>query len=191
MQGKPKTAIIDAAWSRDGEQIFYLRFYRGRTAYTRTIVVRDLKTGKEKELSRDASAFALSPDGQQLAFHSDKVLQVMPAAGGKPREVLRGTASEWFPGGVGPAWTPDGHHIIVRKGESLYPDDPEASERQLYEVWRVPVEGGEPEKLGLAMKPFHELSIHPDGRQIAFTQPGARRGSEVWAMENFLPGFTP
>ena len=150
-------------------------------------MVRDLKTGKEKELSRDASAFALSPDGQQLAFHSDKVLQVMPAAGGEPREVLRLPPSEHFPGWFGPAWTPDGRHIIVRKGESLYPDDPEAGARQLYEVCRVPIEGGEPQKLGFAMKPFHKLSIHPDGRRIAFTQPGARREAEVWAMENFLP----
>ena len=58
---------------------------------------------------------------------------------------------------------------------------------QLTEVWRAPVKGDEPQKLGLAMRMFHEPSIHPDGRQIAFAQPGARRKWEIWATENFLP----
>lgn len=116
-----------------------------------------------------------------------EALQVIPSAGGEPREVLRLPPSEMFPFGIGPAWTPDGRYIIIGKGKILYPDQPDASARQLFELWQIPVAGGEPQKLGLAMEAFHELSLHPDGHRIAFTQPGSGRYGEVWAMENFLP----
>jgi hypothetical protein len=54
-------------------------------------------------------------------------------------------------------------------------------------VWRVPVTGGEPQKLELAMPSLQHLRIHPDGRQVAFTASSQAEKSEVWALENFLP----
>jgi Tol biopolymer transport system component len=187
-QGKLGINIQDAELSLDRKQVFYLCQHRERSAYTKSIVVHNLETGEEKELSReDCLSLALSPDSQQLAFCSFHVLHLMPTMGGEPRQLLRLPPSERFPYGIGPAWTPDGRYIIVAKGRNLYQDDPEADTRQLFELWRIPVEGGEVQKLGFAMKEAHELSIHPDGRQIAFTRPGALRLFEVWAMENFLP----
>ena len=52
------------------------------------------------------------------------------------------------------------------------------------------VEGGEPQNLGLTIKLYTHLSVHLDGRRIAFTGPGPTPGAEVWTMENFMPGFT-
>jgi len=190
LPGKPQIVLLGAAWSHDGKQIFYRRVHIGKTAYSWSVVARDLETGEEKELlSGDKYvpiAFAISPDGQQLAFSDTQVLQVMPSGGGEPREVLRLQPSETFAFATRPVWTPDGRHILFGKGK-LYPDDPETEANQSFELWRIPVEGGEPQKLGLAIKGFRQLSVHPDGRQIAFTQPGARRSNEIWAMENFLP----
>ncbi len=54
------------------------------------------------------------------------------------------------------------------------------------ELWSIPVTGGEPRKLNLGVKVSH-LSLHPDGRRIAFTGPDPKGGDEVWLMENFLP----
>ena len=118
---------------------------------------------------------AISPDGRQLAFSDpgNQVLKVMPAAGGEPREILRLKDPETFCWNAGLAWTPDGHYILFGK----QPD----------ELWRIPAEGGEPQKL-LAMDVLGHISIHPDGRRIAFT--GGKEESEGWVMENFLPGFT-
>ena len=194
MQAQSGIQIWDVGWSSDGKEIFYGRVRIRRTGYIWSIVARELETGGEKELGR-GQAIALSPDGQQLVFHKMQALQVIPSAGGEPREVLRLPPSEIFPFGIGPAWTPDGRYIIVGKGRRNYPleaDTRELSEAkadaaQLFEAWQIPVEGGEPQKLGLAMEAFHELSLHPDGRRIAFTQPGSARYGEVWAMENFLP----
>ncbi|MEE8147795.1 MAG: hypothetical protein V3T24_09340, partial [Longimicrobiales bacterium] len=53
------------------------------------------------------------------------------------------------------------------------------------ELWQLPVEGGEPQRLGLAMEGLRDVQFHPDGQRIAFTS--ARFKVEVWALENFLP----
>jgi hypothetical protein len=54
-------------------------------------------------------------------------------------------------------------------------------------LWRVPVSGGEPEKMGISIAgQLMYPQMHPDGRRITFGlfEIGA---SEVWALENFLP----
>jgi hypothetical protein len=52
-------------------------------------------------------------------------------------------------------------------------------------VWRIPAEGGEPQKTELAMEGLRSLRFHPDGKRIAFS--AGRQQYEVWVMENFLP----
>jgi len=52
-------------------------------------------------------------------------------------------------------------------------------------LWLISVRGGEPRKLELTAEGLRDVSIHPDGRHIAFTATQGR--SEVWVMENFLP----
>jgi hypothetical protein len=47
---------------------------------------------------------------------------------------------------------------------------------------------GEAQKL-LEMERLRSISVHPDGRRIAFTG-GREHTEEIWVMENFLPGFT-
>jgi hypothetical protein len=95
---------------------------------------------------------------------------------------------------------PDGRYILfgTRKRSPDHPDEPVrvpapaggGERRKLYEpveLWRIPAEGGEPQKL-LAIDEPRNLSIHPDGQRIAFA--AGEEASEVWVMENFLPGFT-
>ena len=54
------------------------------------------------------------------------------------------------------------------------------------ELWRIPVSGGSPERVGLAKEGrFHDLRISPDGRRLAFT--AEEPSKEVWVIENFLP----
>ena len=73
---------------------------------------------------------------------------------------------------------PDGRHLLFSKG-------PLGN----MELWRIPVDGGEPEKLGLAMGGLGltGLRVHPDGQRIAFSASGgAGPTNELWVMENFL-----
>jgi Tol biopolymer transport system component len=57
------------------------------------------------------------------------------------------------------------------------------------------LDGSQPRKLNEKLDPrlFKALiSLHPDGRRIAFTPAAATGGQmyplQVWALENFLPG---
>jgi dipeptidyl aminopeptidase/acylaminoacyl peptidase len=81
-----------------------------------------------------------------------------------------------WPGSV--EWAPDSQSLLFTREPS--PGDSKT------ELWLVAVRGGEPRKLGLTAKGMRDVSIHPDGRRVAFTS--AADKNEVWAMENFLPG---
>jgi len=169
-----------ASWSRDGKEIIYLK----RAAKRFSILARDLETGQERELHSVAepsfytNGAALSRDGRQLAFavggESQTTLKIMPAAGGEARDLLRGVR---LPLANPIAWTPDGLSVLFAR-------EPSPGNRKT-ELWRISVQGGEPQKLELAAEGMRDLCVHPDGRHIAFT--AGHDTSEVWVMENFLP----
>ena len=181
-----------AEWSLDGKAIFYVYDEDGNSCEIR---IRDMETGEERLLyrpalpSRHLGNLALSPDGRRLAFGSAggagprahfgaEVVLVMPASGGAPREVLKleqetvGSVTYSF------SWTRDGSHLLFSKRVAA-PTIPS-------ELWRVPAEGGEPQRIGLATWGRGGVRAHPDGRRIAFTNQTDRK-NELWMIENFLP----
>jgi Tol biopolymer transport system component len=104
----------------------------------------------------------------------------MPAEGGEPREIY--SHRPWLDGSRfwGLAWTPDGRYLMFSRPEGS------ASNPKVGDLWRVPVAGGHPEKVGVAMNISRFPRVHPDGQRIAFES--FDRGTfEVWALENFLP----
>jgi Tol biopolymer transport system component len=187
VQSEPRRTWVGIlAWSPDGEAIYYKR--TDVTRKSSRILVRALVTGREKELYRAVApsgvgSLGVSPDGRQLAFtlkdsaKRSTALMLMPTAGGEARELLKLQEPESIPDVGGLTWTPDGREVIFAK-DSL--------QEQTTELWRISAEGGEPQKLGLAMKGLRNLRFHPDGRRIAFSA-GTPFSAEVWVMENFLP----
>lgn len=152
-------------------------------------MIRDLETGQEKELYRVTSPVRIyeqvfSPDGRQLAFRwydrttGSTALKLLPTTGGDPRELLRAQKEERIRRLF--AWTPDGRYLLFGKSHS--------TEEQTIVLWRIPTEGGEPQKLGLAREGLRNLRVHPNGRRIAFT--AGHFKNEVWVMENFLPDLS-
>lgn len=148
-----------------------------------------------------------SPDGSRLLFSSDRTgviglwglsisdgkwfvtntidpsrkfvtLMLLSVAGGGPREVFRVELPDRPPFS---GWAADSSFVIVRKEKF-------GGDRASDEYWQIPIPAGEPKKLNLNLKigniPW--ISIHPDGRQVAYTT-GENR-ADVWVMENFLPG---
>jgi Tol biopolymer transport system component len=108
-----------------------------------------------------------------------KVLRMMPASGGEPKELLRFEEKRSYFGSI--EWTADGKYI-------LFPRLQPTKDKQQFALWRIPAEGGEPQELNLVMAPFEDLSAHPDGQRLAFDSPGsARKFATIWVMENFLP----
>ena len=176
-----------STWSPDGKAIFTRRMAETRSTL---IVTRDPTTGQEKELYRAAfpvrlSNLAVSPDARRLAFVSSDekrgtTIEVVPTLGGEgPREVVRlpTRANSAF----ALAWTPNSRDIIYARGFSTATD-----QKPNLGLWMISAEGGVPRNLGLAMNglPFG-LSVHPEGRRLAFTAGIARR-AEVWVLKDLL-----
>ena len=180
-------------WSADGKQIFYEHRDREEPD-TNNIVVRAIESGREQELFHGhVHGLSLSRDGQQLAFFAFTgdpenrlaTLKLMPATGGDTRDLLTFPGRE-IPDSVALEWTPDGRFLLFAKsaGEVL-PSSEEQSQRTL-ELWRVSTQDGAALQVGPAMDRLRSISIHPDGRRIAFTA-GKGFGAEIWVLENFLP----
>lgn len=168
------------------EKVIFLHFQDDLK--TLRLVRRDIKTGAETELYRDStlgfSSPTLSPDHRFLAvWYSEKSaegkssynLRLISTADGT-REVLISLSG--LPGSV--YWSPDSHSLLVRGSRT--------SEGQnfLWDLWRVTVDGRPPTRIEPKIPNLRSLSIHPDGKRIAFTL-GPPIGYQVWVMENYLP----
>jgi len=176
-------------WSDDGKALFYIHYDMIKSACT--IVYHNLDTGQKKNIHqldlKSSAMLAISPDKKWLAvieqpIHSstdkfERVIKIIPAEGGEPRELCRYENSRNAT--VIPRWSADGRFFLyprIQKGDKFW------------ELWRVPVKGGQPQKVGIPSPEVFQVSPHPDGRQIAFTSHGQpKKVHEIWVMENFLP----
>ena len=144
----------------------------------------DIDTGIELDLydgsDGTAGAMAVSHDGLWVAFATHRsdgttALQVMPVAGGTPREVYRAPSTDRI---ILQDWAADGRDLVFTQYGA------EAEFGVALSLWRVPVEGGAPVSLGIARPGLRHVRMHPDGVRLAFTAGNYR--SETWVMENFL-----
>lgn len=175
-----------ASWSPDGKLLAYRRV----GADDQAIVIREMPSGRERELVRATFLYAvsLSPDGQQVAYvavdppRTAATLNVMSVQGGPARELIRLPEPM---GLVGLAeWTPDGR-LVFGKWKRSENTSPTAS------LWIVSPTGGTPTELEFSL-PFgvrSRLRVHPDGRHVAFSS-SVNNSWEVWTLEHFLPNTT-
>ncbi len=180
---KGENFIYSPQVSKNGDWVIYAQDNKGQNNCS--IIQRDLKTGKEKELARspfDNHSIALSPDNKQLALllrpeENLRVLSVMLVMGGEQIELHRyQQGGRWD---ISINWSPDGKYIYFSE---------DSDDDQTWELWRVPSKGGKAQKLGLKMQHFRHLSFHPDGCRLTFSSiPPKSNLPNVWVMENFLP----
>jgi Tol biopolymer transport system component len=169
--------------SPDGKKIYYAA-YDSETK-TGRIMVHDIATDTDSELYRTSpqrARVALSKDGQELAIVlADEAtlstsIHVMAAKGGPAREVFRSRS-----GVSGVEWTADDRYLLFFMAA-------EPGSKNV-DVWRISVNGGSPQPLGLG--PGYEgigaLTLDPDGRTLAFS--ARKKRWEVWVLKNFLPNL--
>jgi Tol biopolymer transport system component len=169
-------------WSKDGKTIFYT--VGDQNGKASSIFVNHLDTGREERLSgspSDAYWIDVSPDGRWLALinrEQKRVLRIMPASGGDPREIYSYEQGQNFI--VTPAWSADGCYIYFSKKQNVAGD--------MWDIYRVSAEGGEAQKIDVTGGAIRQFSVHPDGQSIALSSRGPNpEQSQVWVMENFLP----
>jgi Tol biopolymer transport system component len=172
--------------SLDGKTLFY--------AVTESaiklcrVIRREIGTGEEEELYRqatpaDISRLKLSPDGTSLAFSSkdpktnSSCLRVNSTRRVGSSVLLTTESQSTL---VPIAWSPDRRDVLYAKLTGR-------GQEQTRELYRIPAEGGEPQKLPfpLASESLNSLSVHPDGQRIAYT--AGKKKTEIWVMENVLP----
>jgi dipeptidyl aminopeptidase/acylaminoacyl peptidase len=152
-------------WSRDGK---YVLFNSGGRLYTLPVEggePRPLNTGEAIHCNND---HGFSPDGQWLAISNaaagQSLIYVLPASGGKPRQVTESGPSYWH------GWSPDGKSLAycgARGGN--------------FDIYTIPVEGGEEHRLTDAPGLDDGPDYSPDGHYIYFNS--ERTGwMQIWRM---------
>jgi TolB protein len=155
-------------WTPDGKQFLFNN--NGR-------IYRTPVTGGAPELidtgfaTRCNNDHGLSPDGAQLVISDQSQgdgksrIYVLPVTGGTPRLVTQLGPSYWH------GWSPDGKTLAYcaeRNGE--------------YDVYTIPVEGGEETRLTTAPGLDDGPEYSPDGRYIYFNS--VRTGTmQIWRMK--------
>ncbi len=152
----------------DGKSVIYPR--------GGTVVLRNLETRRERDLynlqaGEERARAVVSPDGKYLLIVPGRNrLQIIPTAGGEPRELVALGDSKSIAGGF--TWTPDGKSLLFQVEGGQGP----------YSLYRIGIEGGTAEKLWESKDLIAgRASIRPDGRQIAIST--LTQVTEIWVME--------
>ena len=174
---------------RDERSFFYVRVDGKKDRSD--ICVRDLGNGNEKVLHSATpalnGAMAVSPDGRWISTldrpksKDGKVLSIISTESGEARQLFKFSQKD-NPSSIRHAWSADGKYILYGRRVA-------AGDSFKFEVWRIPVDGGQPQKTGLEMPGVIDyVSAHPDGEHLAFENmaPMSASPAEVWVMENFL-----
>jgi Tol biopolymer transport system component len=155
-------------WSPDGK---YFLFNQGGRIYKLPVTGGEpqvLDTGFATRCNND---HGISPDGTQLAISDQSqaprrsLIYVLPIAGGTPRLVTQLGPSYWH------GWSPDGKTLVY------------CAERGInYDVYSIPVEGGEERRLTTANGLDDGPEYSPDGKYIYFNS--VRTGPmQIWRMK--------
>jgi Tol biopolymer transport system component len=175
--------------SPDGKTIYFHHLEdKGSEKNRSSLMAYEIETGRVREVHKaggDARPpIAVSPDNKELAFIEGDAAWIIPADGGKPRELVRPNGDRfvsWSPGGI--AWSPDGQYVYLSECEG----DRNTPATAKCELIRVRAKGGEAQRLGIAMEGLHPLSVNRDGRRIAFGSGNPMEASsETWVLEDFL-----
>jgi Tol biopolymer transport system component len=172
----PLTAMggveVHPTFSPDGDQVAF--DWDGERSDNWDIYVTMVGSPESRRLTTDAApdtAPSWSPDGRQIAFACGRpestaaypegfmtVCLVSPL-GGPVRRLSDFPARAGSP----PSWSPDGRWLAVDRA-------PSQAEPGLQDVYLLPVQGGEPHRLGLppAAKSVCCPAFSPDGRHLAF-----------------------
>ena len=182
--GAPRRYSATVILAPDGRAIYYL----ARDPVTRQprILHREMSGGKENELCRlqvdGVRDLAVSRDGRQLVFltyllGNDRLnkrrrytIMTLPTTGGDPRALY--TSPEPLPLRY-PVWARNGRGLFFVAGVPRC------------EMFSIPVEGGEPQALGVGLHDLYFINLHPDGKQIVFAD--EQWNNQLWVLKNLFP----
>ncbi|HUS05668.1 MAG TPA: hypothetical protein VMZ52_05210 [Bryobacteraceae bacterium] len=165
--------------SRDGNTVYTAGL--DESTGSQSVLAVNLSTAQVNKLYQTSDyvkEVALSPDGQSLAVVTTHTkpfagsVLLMDKQGGAVRTLIQSPDLAPF---SGIAWSSDGNDVYF--GRSQTPPD--------WELWRLPVSGGEPSPTGIHGLGLREIHSGPNGA-LTYTA-GLERQAELWAFDNLLP----
>jgi TolB protein len=153
-------------WTNDGEALIYNsdgRLFRFNLSNRSAIAI---DTGSATANNND---HVLSFNGQRLGIShepgdGESVISTLPASGGPPTRITRNSPSYLH------GWSPDGRWLVYTGGRNGE-----------FDVYKIPVEGGEETRLTTTKGLDDGPEFSPDGRWIYFNS--ARTGRmQIWRM---------
>jgi Tol biopolymer transport system component len=145
-------------WSPDGNSIAWLK---GFPDYTGDIFIRDLKSGKEHQLTNDRKAIndiTWAPNNQ-LFFTSNKSgnpnIWMVPVTGGEPVQITKGSGPD-----VGVRVSADGKRLLYLEG------------REISHIWTANIDGSKSKQLTFDNQALAMPSFSPDKKKISFLMRG-------------------
>lgn len=155
------------AWSPDGRWIAFVSDRGGQ----RDIWIVPSDSGAAIRVTNDLAREEYpewSADGRTLFYERDRAeggIGVTAADGGEPRILFR-----WSYAVIDATLSPDGATVLFTSDRSGN-----------FDIWSVPLAGGEPAPLAVSPLEDHQAQVSPDGSRVAFTS--NRTGSyDVWVM---------
>ena len=160
--------------SPDGGQVAYAARNSGNWDIYAQRVGEKVAVNLTKDSTADETQPAFSPDGQRLAFRSERErggLYVMPVSGGHARRLTD------F--GYHPAWSPDGREIVFATHDV---GDPNARRLDQSIAWIINVETGLKRQLTDGRGDAAQPSWSPGGARVAYwgKNPAAQR--DIWTI---------
>lgn len=153
--------LMSPAWSPDRKKLAYVGYEKGRSA----VYIQSIETGQVRKLLSEKGingSPSWSPDGTQIAltlsFESNPDIFVVDAETGGSRRRL----TNHYGIDTEASWSPDGKYLVFTSDRGGSP-----------QIYRVSVNGGEPERLTFEGRQNLRASYSPDGRKLVMVQADA------------------
>jgi Tol biopolymer transport system component len=162
----------DVVWENDSNKFYY--FYRGDVEKNGVYSI-DRNSHEETKILSENNIMGLThrSGNNELAFISGNVIKRLNLDNYEVAEFFKldpGVKHSYI------EWSPDGNWLYFMKcfGEGTV------------ELWRVNANGNNVQLIGKSFPHLTNLSIHPDGKRLAFTVSRSDENSSIWVMRNFL-----
>lgn len=172
--------------SGDGRYVGIVAVDTPQAGPARMIVV-PTDGGKPREVVSRPSLGSVnfSPDGRYIATGTvdaatqSRAIILIPVEGGEVKELMR--VPDLRPLVVA-AWSPDSRSVLLKESSASWDQSV---------LWRAPVDGSKPQRLEFNADHIGGgFLASPDWKHVAFlTPPSARKPTQIWVTENFLPAL--
>jgi Tol biopolymer transport system component len=195
-------SYVPALCVGNGQDIIYLASTNNPWVFPGSVIRRSLVSGRETTLHNGVNVpLVRSRDGSRIAFVATdpkgglrRSLVTMDADGGN-------VSMDLMPSGItsppqvifSAAWAPNGDRLLIAVRDADQSYDWTRMLQVPHSLWEVPLTGGAPRRLGVLPLPkvagtYYgpvSLSMHPDGKQLAF-QSHEGTVQQTWAIDNLF-----